>query len=210
MSVNKYSIPCPSCLIDRQYSSYRTYSRALKQTNRVCYKCSAGKRAVLKLDKSCIDCGAKITNIPTVLRCKKCAAKNNNGNPDVRKKISKSLIGRENNWGNKISNSLLEYHNTIKNTEEYKNNLKNKKDYYNEVRRITKQQDVSILPNYNKISRGIGDDKYHLDHIISKIEGFKNGIDAAIIGNIKNLRIIKSKDNIDKGIIEQNKFSRNK
>jgi hypothetical protein len=209
MSSNKYIIICPSCLNERLYSSYKTYSRALKQKDRVCYKCSANKRKVLKEDKKCIDCATIITNIPSVLRCKSCAAKNNNSKPDVREKISKSLIGRNNTWGDKISNSLLDYHNKIKNTDEYKDNLKNKKYYYNEVRRITNQQNIASLPNYDKISRGIGDDVYHVDHIISKIEGFKNGIAPNIIGNIKNLRIIKSKDNIDKGIAEQNKFSKN-
>jgi hypothetical protein len=204
----KYTIQCSSCLIDREYSSYKTYNIALKQINRVCYKCSANKRKINKIDKLCIDCCKKITNISSVIRCKSCAAKNNNSKKHVKEKIAKSLRIREYTWGDKISKSLINYHTNIKSKENYKNELKNKKIYYNEVRRITRQQDISNLPNYNKISRGVGEDKYHLDHIISKIEGFKKGIDPNIIGDIKNLRIIKSKDNINKGIIEQRKFSK--
>ena len=91
MNINKYIIPCPSCLNDRLYSSYKTYSRALKQKDRVCHKCSAKKRKIITVDKKCIDCGVVITNISNVLRCKSCAAKNNNSKPEIRQKISKSF-----------------------------------------------------------------------------------------------------------------------
>jgi hypothetical protein len=36
---------------------------------------------------------------------------------------------------------------------------------------------------------------YDLDHIVSKVDGFKNGIDPQVIGHISNLRIIKSSEN---------------
>ena len=39
------------------------------------------------------------------------------------------------------------------------------------------------------------DNGYDLDHIFSKIDGFKNGIPPYIIGHISNLRIINSSDN---------------
>jgi hypothetical protein len=70
-----------------------------------------------------------------------------------------------------------------------------KKIYYAKVWMITEANDLTVLKNHNK--RGFK--KYHLDHIYSISEGFKNSIPPELIGNIKNLRFIHHKKNIKKG-----------
>jgi len=60
------------------------------------------------------------------------------------------------------------------------------------------------LKYYGNLKFGNGYEKLispttnHIDHIISKFDGFKNGIDVEIIGNIENLQILNYKINISK------------
>jgi len=70
--------------------------------------------------------------------------------------------------------------------------------YRNEVYKVTKKQNISVLPNSNK--RGLCgiDGAYQLDHKYSILEGFKNGIDPKIIGNIVNLELIPWEENLKK------------
>lgn len=70
-----------------------------------------------------------------------------------------------------------------------------KKVYYVKVWMITEDNDLTTLKNHEK--RGFR--KYHLDHIYSISEGFKNNIPPEAIGNIENLRFIHHKKNIKKG-----------
>ena len=51
--------------------------------------------------------------------------------------------------------------------------------------------------NPNNLKRGVTD--YHLDHIYSIHDGFKNNIPTYIISDIKNLRMIKYDLNLKKG-----------
>lgn len=76
---------------------------------------------------------------------------------------------------------------------EYLNNLSKYEKYRSDVMKITYQQKISELPNYNK--RGISgiDNAYHLDHKFSILEGFKQGIEPEIIGNIENLEFYRGK-----------------
>jgi hypothetical protein len=83
--------------------------------------------------------------------------------------------------------------------DEYLSTIPEWKRYYNEVQRITNQQPITILENYNKRGRAKhGTDAYHLDHIISIKYGFDNDIDPSIIGNISNLRMIPWLENLKK------------
>ena len=52
------------------------------------------------------------------------------------------------------------------------------------------------LANLDKRGRGKG--QYHFDHMVSKLEGFKNHIPPFIIGSIHNLQMIKAEDNASK------------
>lgn len=71
--------------------------------------------------------------------------------------------------------------------------------YKKQVNRITKKQNIRSLPNFDK--RGLCGVKnaYQLDHKYSILEGFKNGVDVEIIGDIANLEFIPWEDNLKKG-----------
>jgi hypothetical protein len=77
--------------------------------------------------------------------------------------------------------------------DEYNDWTDNKKKYYQMVRRITEQQPLTEIKGYDR--RGLD---YHLDHIYPIVEGFKNKISPEKIGNIDNLQIISSEDNLRK------------
>jgi len=67
------------------------------------------------------------------------------------------------------------------------------------VDKITKKQPIQLLPNYDKRSHYNFNEKgYHLDHKISKFDGFTNNIPVHIIGSISNLQFIPLKENCSK------------
>lgn len=66
--------------------------------------------------------------------------------------------------------------------------------YKRKVWAETRKQPIEKLENFDKRARA----GYHLDHIYSIKQGFINSVDSAIIGNICNLRMIKSEENISK------------
>jgi len=82
--------------------------------------------------------------------------------------------------------------------EQNKLKMPEKKRYYNDVRRITRQQPIHLLENYNKIGLAGISGAYHVDHMVSKKVGFDNNIDPNIIGNIVNLQIIPWLENVSK------------
>lgn len=128
---------------------------------------------------------------------------------------------RNSNTGNKkLSNSLKEHHKTERDTDKYNERFKKLREtreargdwlpeslksdyniYCRKVRTITNRQNISSLPNFEL--RGRGKDKYHLDHIIPKIVGFRNNISPEIIGDISNLQFLSEYENCSK----QGKFS---
>ena len=60
---------------------------------------------------------------------------------------------------------------------------------------ITYRKNKELIDPENKKSR-----EYHLDHIYSIADGFKNDVDPKILASIHNLRIIDAMDNLQKGI----------
>lgn len=69
----------------------------------------------------------------------------------------------------------------------------NFKYYISEVNKYTR---VSLeMNNLDKLELRGKENGYDLDHIVSKVNGFKNKIPAYIIGHISNLRIIESSYN---------------
>lgn len=70
--------------------------------------------------------------------------------------------------------------------------------YKSDVMKITRQQPIRELLNYDK--RGVSgiEGSYHLDHKFSISEGFKNNISSDIIGNVKNLEFIPWDENLKK------------
>ena len=72
--------------------------------------------------------------------------------------------------------------------------------YYHAVNKITKRQNISILPNIER--RGnLKYDKgaYHIDHMVSIYDGFILNIPPSILGHISNLECIPAVQNIKKG-----------
>lgn len=81
--------------------------------------------------------------------------------------------------------------------EEYLEDYPKKKAYKRKVYYVTRQQDLSKLPNFDKLRGRCGmQDAYQLDHIISIDEGYQKGIAPEVIGNISNLRFIPWRDNL--------------
>lgn len=71
----------------------------------------------------------------------------------------------------------------------------NKKLYYAKVWMVTESQPLYILENSNK--RGWRN--HHLDHIFPIALAYHKGIPPKKVGNIKNLRFIPYRENLDKG-----------
>lgn len=69
--------------------------------------------------------------------------------------------------------------------------------YSMQVRNLTKIQDIQSLENYN-LRGPVHKNGYHLDHIYSISDGFKNKVPVEVIAHINNLRFIPALDNITK------------
>lgn len=95
------------------------------------------------------------------------------------------------------------HHKSQLSSKEYQEQMRLYDIYRKKVISITRKQPLHFLENHNKRGRN----KYHLDHIISIRTGFMNRIDPEIIGDIKNLRFIPSKENIKKSSFLQEESS---
>lgn len=77
--------------------------------------------------------------------------------------------------------------------------VENKSDYIlykNQVYKYTRKQNIKLLKNSEKPRTLLGNvDGYQLDHILSIKDGFLNNIPPYMVGDIKNLQIIKSTEN---------------
>lgn len=70
--------------------------------------------------------------------------------------------------------------------------------YSKNVWKITNKQELYTLEYFEKRGRELGD--YHLDHMYSIFQGFKDCIPEEIIGNLCNLKMIDSRSNMSKNI----------
>jgi predicted transcriptional regulator len=113
----------------------------------------------------------------------------------VNKYLSKSDFRRNKSEG--VSVGLVKRYRNIT-YDEYLNIFNDYKKYKNDVMRITRQQPLKELKNYNKRGNSGINGAYHLDHKYSILEGFKNGISPEIIGNIRNLEFICWEKNVKK------------
>lgn len=83
--------------------------------------------------------------------------------------------------------------------EEYNNWRVDKARYRREVWRITNQQDLALLDNYDKPRTRAGIlGGFQLDHKISIEEGWNSKIDPNVIGSISNLQFITWECNLKK------------
>ena len=130
----------------------------------------------------CDECGSSFERSLQMLnrqpdhKCYSCA----------RKKVGSKNKG--NQWGN-VFKPGEEHPRWNPNKDKYEK-------YRSEVVRITRQQDLTILENYDK-PRGLCgvEGAYQLDHIISIKYGFDNNISPDIIGNVNNLQFITWQEN---------------
>jgi hypothetical protein len=83
--------------------------------------------------------------------------------------------------------------------QDYRESLPEWRAYKLDVWRVTRQQPLHLLENFEK--RGVNgeDGAYTLDHIVSLKKGFKEGIPAEQIGHIENLQMLPWEENITKG-----------
>jgi len=129
-------------------------------------------------------------------------------------KISNARKGKSNNpkgsngklKGKKLSQSqrdniregLVKYHYDIP-LDEWKDMIGDKEVYYREVWRITKQQPLETLENFDKRGNSGIKGSYQIDHIYPISKGFINGVEPSEIGNIKNLQMLPWEENREKG-----------
>jgi len=144
--------------------------------------------------------------------CRQCAGKigreNSDKKPTGRPKGSKNSykvkrgpeVAKNIGWDNYETRMLVVARRNGYNTyEEYREALPEWKRYKVDVWRITKQQPLHILENYEL--RGVNGEEgaYTLDHIISIKRGFMDKIDPETIGHIDNLQMLPWEENITKG-----------
>lgn len=77
--------------------------------------------------------------------------------------------------------------------DEKRETLSEYEKYTREVWKVTISQPLELLENYDLRGKD-----YHLDHKFSIAEGFRQGIPSKIIGDIVNLEILASRENIVK------------
>lgn len=150
------------------------------------------------------------------LLCTSCAGKvgraNSSIKPTGRPKGSKTHPDRVKNHsrlgaGTRLNNSLtfeqrmqgIAKRNGYQTYQEYKDSLPAWKLYKLDVWRITNQQPLDTLENFDM--RGVNGQTgaYTLDHIISIKKGFIENIPAEQIGHVSNLQMLPWEENITKG-----------
>ena len=148
--------------------------------------------------------------------CRSCAGKigreNSSKKPTGRPKGSKTRPSRRKNHsrpgnGKRLNESLTHKQRMqgiatrygYDTYEDYREDLPDWKAYKIDVWRITNQQPLHLLENYDK--RGVNGEEgaYTLDHIVSVKKGFIEGISPEEIGSIENLQMIPWEENITKG-----------
>lgn len=74
--------------------------------------------------------------------------------------------------------------------------MSERKRYKAAVWKLTELQPLHLLPNIEKRAfRG-----WHIDHVLSIMEGYRRGLPAETIAHISNLRMLPAKENLNKGI----------
>jgi hypothetical protein len=117
---------------------------------------------------------------------------------DKIKETNLKRYGFENHSSNAEQQKKLSEAKTGMKYEDYVSQLPEFENYKRLVTKVTNQQPIHLLENFNK-NRGKSESDYQLDHMFSKREGFLQNIDPEIIGNICNLKFIPARENISKG-----------
>jgi len=115
----------------------------------------------------------------------------------IDKFLSTSGYRRNKSQGTSIG-MIKKYRGILYSYNQYLNDVDEFYRYKINVNRITNQQPINSLLNFNKRGKSGVNGAYHLDHRFSIMEGFKGKINPKIIGNINNLEFIPWIDNIKK------------
>jgi hypothetical protein len=111
-------------------------------------------------------------------------------NPEWRRKLSKAGKGRPKTLQSIIKQIETKTGYTYEKWQELKTEYRK---YRQQVLVITRRQNKTNIKNFNIKQKG-----WHLDHIYSISEGWKNNVDPNIIGHFVNLRYITAKENCTK------------
>lgn len=76
--------------------------------------------------------------------------------------------------------------------------LSDYEQYRRQVWQYTNQNDLSVLPNFEKRALAGTENGYHLDHKYSISQGYINQVTPELIGSIKNLEFIPWQENVKK------------
>ena len=162
-------------------------------------------------------CYCIIHNINSQPKCLKCGNKtkfmrlSNGYRTFCSCKCKNDYLLKHTDISHRISETIKIYHKNLPKEERNKQQLKRletmiaqkiivpykslseREQYYKQVWFFTNQQNLKLLPNYEKRGK-----EYQLDHKFSIIAGFINNIPPYIIGNINNLEMLSTHDNTSK------------
>ena len=205
---------CPQCNIEITHTT--KYNRDRCDKNKMlCRSCGIEKMKKSKQGKPLTMLSKwyyrpKIKG-PFVRNCPKCNKELCYSRKDIRDRANKqnsicnscSAKLYKKSWVNVIKNKHRQQMAATKagydTYDEYLKDLDNKKKYYREVRKITRQQDISILENYEKLRGLCGvNGAYQLDHIIPISVAYEKQMNPEDVGHISNLQIIPWKKNLSK------------
>lgn len=220
IGITNWSRECPSCKTIKYYSSKRNLTRAIN-TNSNCPNCHSGPSAdTIKLIVKTLK-AKKYPNrksntkvgkpAPFKRNCPVCdkelsyVSERSCSRANIQNSICNSCSSRvyKKSWVYVIKDKHTKQMAATKagysSYAEYMKDLDSKKKYYREVSRITRQQDISILENFDKLRGLCGvNGAYQLDHIIPISVAYSQNLSPKQIGNITNLQIIPWKDNLQK------------
>lgn len=179
---------CTNCGAEKVYENKGSWYNARTKLNRtgelLCAPC-AGKvgRANSEIKPTGRPKGSK--NNPEYIPW-------NRGNLEQGKRLNALLTFKQRMQGIAKRNGYNTY-------EDYKKSLPAWKAYRLDVWRITNQQPLHLLENFDK--RGVNGQTgaYTLDHIISIKKGFIENISPEEVGHISNLQMLPWEENITKG-----------
>ena len=175
-----YTRNCPECHRKQIYADRSGFNLA-KRRNSLCRFCAQTKsrnRLKFRLAQSKRMIGDK----------------NPNKRLDIRAKSSQRMTGNKNPMFGRCGNENPNYgkhHETYYKLDKWKR-------YKLDVRRITEQQPLHILNDFDKRGRNGVPGAYQVDHKISICEGFRQNLPVEVIGNITNLQMLRWEVNAQK------------
>ena len=209
-----YKRNCPNCDCELEYTNKRSWYNA-KKANSKCKKCynqcvsntlkqkyKSGEISIVPRKKNselnkpfkrnCPNCGNEMsyvsdgtltTSIKKNTICNGCSTK-------LHKKGIMNGVTKEQVEQMRATKAGFQ------NFDEYKQKYPKKQFYKREVWRLTYQKPIDTLENWQLRGRCGVEGAYQLDHIRSIDWGWKNGIDAEVIAEWDNLRMIPWKTNL--------------